>query len=126
MKQAAARQAEKDLQRQQAPAPPDAAVNFSPAVGKLAVFMAKEAFVAVKFKAKTSCLMLQSTSRLLLVSLHAMFMPKEAFVLSTSRLLLVSLHTVCMPKKAFSQSSWRLLVSLHIVFMPEEAFMPSS
>ncbi len=36
MKQAAARQAEKDLQRQQAPAPPDAAVNFSPAVGKLA------------------------------------------------------------------------------------------
>ncbi len=35
MKQAAVRQAEKDLQRQQAPAPPDAAVNFSPAVGEL-------------------------------------------------------------------------------------------
>lgn len=62
MRQAAARQAEKELQRQQTPAPPDAAVNFSPAVGKLAVFMAKEAFVAVKFKAKTSCLTLQSTS----------------------------------------------------------------
>jgi len=39
MKQAAARQAEKDLQRQQAPAPPDAAVNFSPAVGKLAHYV---------------------------------------------------------------------------------------
>ena len=35
-RQAAARQAEKELQRQQAPAPPDAAVNFSPAVGELA------------------------------------------------------------------------------------------
>ncbi|KAL0047976.1 hypothetical protein WJX82_004829 [Trebouxia sp. C0006] len=34
MRQAAARQAEKELQRQQTPAPPDAAVNFSPAVGK--------------------------------------------------------------------------------------------
>ncbi|KAL0030424.1 hypothetical protein WJX79_003924 [Trebouxia sp. C0005] len=34
MKQAAAKQAEKDLQRQQAPVPPDAAVNFSPAVGR--------------------------------------------------------------------------------------------
>ena len=35
MKQAAGRQTEKDLQRQQAPAPPDAAVNFSPAIGEL-------------------------------------------------------------------------------------------
>ena len=32
--QAAVRQASKDLQRQQVPAPPDAAINFVPAVGK--------------------------------------------------------------------------------------------
>jgi len=53
MKQAAVRQAEKDLQRQQAPAPPDAAVNFSPAVGELShCFHAWESFFSVELKAK--------------------------------------------------------------------------
>ena len=35
LEQTATRQAEKDLQRQQLPVPADAAINFSPAVGKL-------------------------------------------------------------------------------------------
>ena len=34
LEQTAIKQAEKDLQRQQMPSPPDAAVNFSPAVGE--------------------------------------------------------------------------------------------
>ena len=85
MKQAAARQAEKDLQRQQAPAPPDAAVNFSPAVGELAhCLRAQKGFCFVELEAKTSCLMLQSTSCLLLVSLLFSWL-RKLLLLSNSR-----------------------------------------